>query len=238
VVLKRGTRLGPYEIVEAIGAGGMGEVYRARDTRLRRDVAVKVLTEEFANDPDRLRRFEQEARAAAALSHPNVLAVYDVGSQDGMPFVVAELLEGETLRTRLMRGTLAADKAVEVAAHVSSGLSAAHGRGIVHRDLKPANIFITHEGLAKIPDFGLATIKKLPASDELSTRATEVGTVLGSMGYMSPEQVRGQDADARSEGLFVVSLVNLEARWAERSPLASAASLTRSSSASTAKQPA
>lgn len=199
MALKSGTRLGPYEIVGAIGAGGMGEVYRARDTRLRRDVAVKVLAEEFDKDPDRLRRFEQEARAAAALSHPNVLVVYDVGTQDGRSFVVTELLEGETLRTRLTGGSLGADKAVEVAAQVSSGLSAAHARGIVHRDLKPANVFITREGLAKILDFGLATIKEVPTSDELPTRVTEAGTLLGSMGYMSPEQVRGQNADARSD---------------------------------------
>jgi serine/threonine-protein kinase len=198
-MLKSGMRLGPYEIVEGIGSGGMGEVYRARDTRLRRDVAVKVLTEEFAKDPDRLRRFEQEARAAAALSHPNVLVVYDVGAQDGMPFVVAELLDGETLRARLTRGSLAADKAANVAAQVLSGLSAAHARGIVHRDLKPANVFITQEGLAKILDFGLATIREVSATDESPTRLTEVGTVLGSMGYMSPEQVRGRDVDARSD---------------------------------------
>jgi serine/threonine-protein kinase len=199
VVLKGGMRLGPYEIVESIGAGGMGEVYRARDTRLRRDVAVKVLAEEFAKDPDRLKRFDQEARAAAALSHPNVLAVYDVGAQDGMPFVVAELLDGETLRTRLARGPLGADKAADLAAQVSAGLSAAHARRIVHRDLKPANVFITQAGLAKILDFGLATIREVVASDESPTRLTEVGTVLGSMGYMSPEQVRGHDVDARSD---------------------------------------
>jgi TolB-like protein/Tfp pilus assembly protein PilF len=177
----------------------MGEVYRARDARLKREVAVKILAEKCAQDPDRLRRFEQEARAAAALSHPNVLVVYDVGVHDGIPFLVTELLEGETLQARLSRGSLSVELALDVATQIASGLSAAHARNIVHRDLKPANVFITPEGLTKILDFGLATIKETPAPDDLTTRVTEAGAILGSMGYMSPEQVRGRHADARSD---------------------------------------
>jgi serine/threonine protein kinase len=154
--LAPGTRLGPYEVRGALGAGGMGEVYRARDPRLQRDVALKVLPAAVAGDEDRLRRFEQEARAAGALNHPNVVAVYDVGRQDGLAYVVFELLEGETLRERLAQGALPVRRALDYAAQAARGLAAAHERGIVHRDLKPENVFLTRDGHLKVLDFGLA----------------------------------------------------------------------------------
>ncbi len=200
-----GTRLGPYEILAPLGAGGMGEVYRARDTRLGREVAVKVLPASFASDPDRLRRFEQEARAAGVLNHPNILAIYDVGSHEGSPFVVSELLEGQTLRQRLSGGPLPQRKAIDTALEIAHGLAAAHGQGIVHRDLKPENIFITKDGRVKILDFGLAKLTHPEgigdALTELPTTpsGTEPGVVMGTVGYMSPEQVRGQPADHRSD---------------------------------------
>jgi serine/threonine protein kinase len=173
----------------------MGEVYRAHDTRLDRDVAVKLLPPAFGSDPDRLRRFEQEARAAAALNHPNILSVYDIGSAEGVPYFVSELLSGETLRSRLARGRLSVDLATDLAAQIAHGLAAAHDRGIVHRDLKPDNLFITTDGGVKILDFGIA--KAASAADareqEAVTRATgtEPGLVVGTVPYMSPEQVRG-----------------------------------------------
>jgi eukaryotic-like serine/threonine-protein kinase len=200
VSLSTGTRLGPYEILGSIGAGGMGEVFRARDARLDREVALKVLPTAVATDPDRMQRFEQEARAAAALNHPNILVVHDVGAQDGVPYVVSELLDGHTLRHVLDAGALPARKATDYASQVASGLAAAHDRGIVHRDLKPENVFVTKDGRAKILDFGLA---KLVASSSGASQATALqtdpGTVLGTAGYMAPEQLRGEDVDARSD---------------------------------------
>jgi len=196
-----GTRLGPYEIVSSLGAGGMGEVYRARDMRLGRDVAVKVLPAVFSTDLDRLRRFEQEARVLSALNHPNLLAIYDVGSQDGIHFLVSELLEGASLGQRLNEGALPLRKAVDYAVQAAKGLGAAHGKGIVHRDLKPDNIFVTEDGRVKVLDFGLA--KQVADSSEntatVAVPATEPGVVLGTAGYMSPEQVRGKPTDARSD---------------------------------------
>ena len=188
------TRLGPYEVTEFLGAGGMGEVYRAVDTRLYRKVAIKVLPEQFANDRERLRRFEQEARAVAALNHPNILALYDIGVQDGMPYVVSELLEGGTLRQQLANGPLSMRKAIGFGAQLTKGLSAAHAQGIVHRDLKPENIFITKDGRAKILDFGLAKSLSSIGGMEPSTSSdiTSAGAVVGTAGYMSPEQVRGE----------------------------------------------
>jgi dipeptidyl aminopeptidase/acylaminoacyl peptidase len=200
-----GTKLGPYEILEKIGAGGMGEVYRARDARLGRDVAVKILPATLTSDPERLRRFEQEARAAGVLNHPNILAIYDVGTHGGIPYVVSELLEGETLRERLGGSALPPRKAVEIAAQVAHGLAAAHEKGIVHRDLKPENLFVTRDGRVKILDFGLAKLTQVEASDPGLTNApttpiqTDAGRVLGTAGYMSPEQVRGQAVDLRSD---------------------------------------
>jgi Tol biopolymer transport system component len=200
-----GTRLGPYEILSPLGAGGMGEVYRARDDRLKRDVAVKVLPASFSNDPERLRRFEQEAQAAGSLNHPGITAVYDFGTHEGAPYIVTELLEGETLRARIAAGALPSRKALDYAAQLARGLAAAHEKGIVHRDLKPENVFVTRDGRVKILDFGLAKLKEsdLPEAGQtqLPTAAagTEPGVVLGTMGYMSPEQVRGRPADRRSD---------------------------------------
>jgi eukaryotic-like serine/threonine-protein kinase len=199
-----GQKIGPYEVVGQIGAGGMGEVYKARDPRLGRDVAIKVLPSSFSSDPDRLQRFAQEARAAAALNHPNILAIFDIGEDKGAPYVVSELLEGETLRQRLRSGALPARKAIEFALQMAHGLAAAHEKGIVHRDLKPENLFVTHDNRLKILDFGLA---KLTRPEESSSSgdaptmqvATDPGVVMGTVGYMSPEQVRGKPADHRSD---------------------------------------
>ena len=183
----------------------MGEVYRARDTRLGRDVALKVLAEAHSADPERLRRFEQEARASAALSHPNILAVYDVGTHDGSPYIVSELLEGQTLRERFRSGGLTARRALEIAIALSRGLAAAHERGIVHRDLKPENVLLTRDDHVKIVDFGLAKLLRPSlAEHEVSgaptaTQETAAGVVLGTAAYMSPEQVRGQATDASSD---------------------------------------
>src|SRR6266571_673651 len=202
--LSVGTKLGPYEIVASLGAGGMGEVYRARDPRLSREVAIKVLPAYFCSDLDRLRRFEQEARAVGALNHPNILVVYDIGTHEGAPYLVTELLEGVNLRHRLSSGPLPPRKAVECAVQVAHGLSAAHEKGIVHRDLKPENIFVCRDGRSKILDFGLAKLTAPEAGDATSTNLdllnqTGSGVVLGTAGYMSPEQVRGEKADARSD---------------------------------------
>jgi eukaryotic-like serine/threonine-protein kinase len=203
VPLSAGTRLGPYEIVAPIGAGGMGEVYRAKDSRLGRDVAIKVLPASFASDTDRLKRFEQEARAAGVLNHPNVTIVYDIGTNasDGAPYVVQELLEGETLRAELAGGRLSARRAIDYAVQIAEGLAAAHEKGIVHRDVKPENLFVTRDGRVKILDFGLAKLTQVESS-ALATNlptATEPGVVMGTLGYMSPEQVKGRQADARSD---------------------------------------
>ncbi len=203
VTLSAGTRLGVYEIVAPIGAGGMGEVYRARDTQLDRDVAIKVLPEGIAKDPVALSRFEREAKAVAALSHPNIVGIHGFGTEDGTAYAVMELLAGETLRECLRVGQLPLRKAVEHAVEVAQGLAAAHAKGIVHRDLKPENIFITRDARVKILDFGLARYAPLVAGDgtdsPTETRHTELGSVLGTVGYMSPEQVQGKTADHRSD---------------------------------------
>jgi len=196
-----GMRLGPYEIVSLLGAGGMGEVYRARDPRLGRDVAIKILPDHLATDRDALARFEREARAIAALSHPNILAVFDVGADQGVSYVVTELLEGQTLRASLRTSTMGWRDAVEIGAAISAGLASAHSKGIIHRDLKPDNIFITTEGGVKILDFGLARWRpSLSRQDETAIyTVTEAGAVVGTVGYMSPEQVRGGVVDAPSD---------------------------------------
>jgi serine/threonine protein kinase/Tfp pilus assembly protein PilF len=202
--LAAGTRLGPYEILAPLGAGAMGEVYRARDPRLDRDVALKVLPGELA-EPERLRRFEQEARAAGTLKDAHVLTIYDVGSHQGRPYIVAELLEGQTLRDRMADAALPARSAIGYAAQIARGLAAAHQKGIVHRDLKPENVFVTDEGVAKILDFGLAkvTAPERPVLESATTETkgleTRAGTVMGTLSYMSPEQVRGEGVDHRAD---------------------------------------
>jgi eukaryotic-like serine/threonine-protein kinase len=202
--LTSGKKLGPYEVQSSIGAGGMGEVYRARDARLERVVAIKVLPTSLSADRDRLQRFATEARAAAALNHPNILSIFDIGNDDGAPYVVSELLEGETLRERLRTGPLPIRKVVDYASQVARGLAAAHDKGITHRDLKPENLFLTSDGRAKILDFGLAKLTRPEAQgdgeDDATVQAnTEPGLVMGTVGYMSPEQVRGKTADQRSD---------------------------------------
>jgi Tol biopolymer transport system component len=208
-----GTRLGPYEVLSPLGAGGMGQVFRARDLRLGRDVALKVLPERLAGDEEMRRRFEREARAVAALSHPNILALHDVGRDADVSYAVTEMLEGQTLRTRLSAGALAPRKAVEIAAAIAEGLAAAHAKAIVHRDIKPENVFVTSDGQVKILDFGLAREQRAPPADgatgSLSPTDTEPGTVLGTVGYMSPEQVRGAPADHRTD-IFALGCVLYE----------------------------
>ena len=196
--------LAHYTIISKIGAGGMGEVYRARDTRLDREVAIKLLPSEVANDSDRLQRFEQEARATSALNHPNILTVYDIGTHDGSPYIVAELLEGEELRDRLDAGMIPLRKVTDYAQQIVNGLSAAHEKGIIHRDLKPENLFITNDDRVKILDFGLAKLRPNPGeqngSEDATRKAiTNPGVVMGTVGYMSPEQVRGDKSDHRSD---------------------------------------
>ena len=212
----KGSRLGPYEITSSIGAGGMGEVFRARDTRLNRDVAIKVLPKDFASDADRLRRFEQESKTLAALNHPNVLTVFDAGVHENAPYLVSELLEGRTLREEINGGAVSVRKATEYALQIAHGLAAAHGKGIIHRDLKPENIFVTKDARVKILDFGLAKLKdpsprpsplggerenKRVATVDAHTivNTTEPGVVLGTPAYMAPEQVRGEAADHRAD---------------------------------------
>src|SRR5580765_2833074 len=210
--LAAGTKLGPYEIQSPLGAGGMGEVYRARDTRLGRDVALKILPESFTRDTDRLLRFEQEARAVAALNHPNILAIHDVGKNNDSPFLVSELLEGQSLRDLLEQGPIPQRRAIEYGAQIAQGLAAAHDKSVVHRDLKPENLFITKDGRVKILDFGLA--KLVVKTDESAGRTmtsahTSAGTVMGTASYMSPEQVRGEAADPPTD-IFAFGAVMYE----------------------------
>src|SRR5438552_9597207 len=219
MALSAGRRLGPYEIRSPLGAGGMGEVYRARDSRLDRDVAVKVLPEGLIEDGEALARFEREAKAVAALSHPNILAIHDFGREGGIAYAVMELLEGETLRDRLDAGSIAQRKALDWALQIAQGLAAAHDRGIVHRDIKPQNVFVTRDGLVKILDFGLVKVAG-PADSEGLTNApttpgTKTGMILGTVGYMSPEQVRGAPTDHRSD-IFSLGTVLYELLTGER----------------------
>src|SRR5579864_1145195 len=204
MALSSGTKVGPYEIESPLGAGGMGEVYRARDPRLSRYVAIKVLPAYLSNDSDRLRRFEQEGRATGLLNHPNVLAIYDLGNHNGAPYIVSELLEGETLRARLAGGPLPPRKAIEYGTQVAHGLAAAHEKGIIHRDLKPENLFLTSDGRVKILDFGLAKLveaerRAMTGNSATLPSRTVPGIVMGTVGYMSPEQVRGLDTHARAD---------------------------------------
>src|SRR5689334_14769946 len=211
MTLATGTRLGTYEILAPLGAGGMGEVYRARDSKLDRDVAVKVLPAQLTANPDALARFEREAKAVAALSHPNILSIFDFGTNpsDGVSYAVTELLEGETLRGRLDSSTVSQKQAIDWGLQIARGLSAAHGKGVVHRDLKPDNVFVTNDGHVKILDFGLAKrVDTTTPADQTSAPTdmgaaasghTEPGTVMGTMGYMSPEQLRGLPVDHRTD---------------------------------------
>jgi eukaryotic-like serine/threonine-protein kinase len=220
MMLQAGTKLGPYEILTPIGAGGMGEVYRARDSRLRRDVAVKLVPESLAKSPNALARFELEAQTVASLSHPNVVAIFDVGRENGIHYLVMELLEGKTLQERLASGPLVARIAVDLALQAARGLAAAHAKGVVHRDLKPENLLVTEDGFLKILDFGLAR-QALDsggadgAEAPTVSRTTVPGTVLGTVGYMSPEQARGRHADARSD-IFALGVVLCEMVTGER----------------------
>lgn len=210
--LAAGTRLGPHEVLGLVGAGGMGEVYRARDPRLGRDVAIKVLPAEVGSDPGRLRRFEQEARAVAALNHPNILTVHDVGTHEGVPYVVTELLEGETLREMASRRAPTQRQVLALAVQAAQGLEAAHAKGIVHRDVKPENLFVTTDGRVKVLDFGLATTAGRLASgsaEATESSPTDAGRVVGTVGYMSPEQVRGLAVDARTD-VFSLGVVLYE----------------------------
>src|SRR6266566_1832508 len=201
MVLIAGTRLGAYEVSGALGVGGMGEVYRARDPRLGRDVAIKVLPDQLTGDPSALARFEREAKVLAALSHPNILTIFDVGSENGVSFVVMELLPGETLRQRIVQRRPGWSHAVQMGIEIAEGLFAAHSKGIIHRDLKPENIFLTRDEHIKILDFGLARwhLESNPADIECETTVgspTETGVVMGTTPYMSPEQLRGMHVDA------------------------------------------
>ena len=218
--LAPGVRIGGYEVISAIAAGGMGEVYRARDTMLGRDVAVKVLTRAFSADPEYMARFEREARAVAALSHPNVLAIYSFGHQNGIAYAVTELLEGRTLREELQKGVFAVRRAIDVGSQIALGLAAAHEKGLVHRDVKPENVFVTSPGVVKLLDFGLAKaaaegppafIPYAPPGDAI----TSEGVLIGTVGYMSPEQVSGAMVDLRSD-LFCLGIVLYEMLTGQR----------------------
>ncbi|HMC62525.1 MAG TPA: serine/threonine-protein kinase, partial [Candidatus Solibacter sp.] len=204
--------IGPYQILGLLGAGGMGEVFKALDTRVGRQVALKVLPESLAQDPERRRRFDQEARLAASLNHPNVMAIYDVGLDRHPPYIVSELVPGESLRVLVGKGPVPPRKAVDIAAQIAAGLAAAHGAGIVHRDLKPENVIVTPDGIAKILDFGVARLgTKTPAAGNatMTIANTALGAVVGTAAYMSPEQAKAQDVDHRSDQ-FSLGLVLYE----------------------------
>jgi serine/threonine protein kinase len=207
--LAPGTKISQYEVLSPLGAGSMGEVYRARDSRLDREVAIKVLPELVSLDPERLLRFEQEAKAAAALNHPNILAVYQMGTFLGMPYLVSELLEGKTLTEVIRRTPVALRKAIDFGVQIARGLAAAHEKGIVHRDLKPDNLFVTKDGRVKILDFGLAKVIQPKGSANLAATITLPGVALGTIGYMSPEQVRGQPTDQRAD-IFALGAILYE----------------------------
>src|SRR6202158_143109 len=210
--LAAGSRLGSYEIVAPLGAGGMGEVYRARDGKLSRELAIKVLPEAMAADSDRRQRFEQEARSASALNHPNILTIYDIGEADGSLYIAMELVEGKTLRELVAAEPLPTKKLLDTAVQIAEGLSQAHAAGIVHRDLKPENLMISKDGFVKILDFGLAKLTE-PVSQEMSVLPTAIaaptqpGTVMGTAGYMSPEQASGQPVDFRSDQFTLGSIL-------------------------------
>jgi serine/threonine protein kinase len=203
MTLQPGTRLGSYEVTSLLGSGGMGEVYRAKDLKLGRDVAVKVLREELASDPERLRRFEQEARSASALNHPNIITIHDIGKHEATPYIAMEYVEGKTLREMLAEGPLPTKKLLQLATQIAEGLAKAHAAGIVHRDLKPENLMVTSDGYVKILDFGLAKLIPQAGADSEAATITKEGTiagaVMGTASYMSPEQAKGRPVDFRSD---------------------------------------
>jgi eukaryotic-like serine/threonine-protein kinase len=201
-MIQPGTTLGVYQVLAPLGAGGMGAVYRARDTRLGREVALKVLPPHLASDPASLARFEQEARLVAALNHPNIVALFDVGAQDGVAFTVSELVEGATLRG----ARLPARKVADIGAQLADALAAAHGAGVAHRDVKPDNVILTREGRVKLLDFGIARTDAVPDVEGVTVAQTRIGTVVGTVGYMAPEQVRGEPADHRAD-IFAVGVL-------------------------------
>src|SRR5262245_58848780 len=220
MIITPGTRFNHYEVVSLLGAGGMGEVYLADDPRLGRQVAIKLLPAAFARASDRLRRFEQEARATSALNHPNILTVYDIGDHEGAPYLVAELLEGEELSESIKQGPIAPRKAIDHARQIAEGLAAAHAKGIVHRDLKPENLFVTKDGRVKILDFGLAKLRPHQFSGvdkdaATQKRITDPGVIMGTVGYMSPEQVRGHETDHRSD-IFAFGVILYEMLTGQR----------------------
>ncbi len=226
MALGPGTRLGPYEILAPLGAGGMGEVYRARDTRLGRDVAIKVLPEGFARDPDRVSRFEREARTVAVLNHPNIVVLYTIEEADGIRFLTMELVEGQSLDHLLLGGGLPIPRLLDIGIALADALAAAHDKGVVHRDLKPGNVMLTGEGRVKVLDFGLAKLSG-PDSDPSATQAATMasplstsGQVMGTAPYMAPEQIRGEPVDARTD-LFALGVVLYELA-AGRRPFAGA----------------
>ncbi|MGZ5476861.1 MAG: protein kinase domain-containing protein, partial [Thermoanaerobaculia bacterium] len=213
MALTPGSRLGAYEILGLLGSGGMGQVFRARDTRLDREVAIKVLPDEMAKDAAAAARFEREAKAVARLSHPNILAIHDFSNDNGTLYAVTELLEGETLREKFAHGALSPDAAIEIATAIAEGLAAAHDRGVIHRDLKPENVFITRDGRVKILDFGLALTRTVAVSNSLVVTEklnTMPGTMMGTIGYMSPEQIRGETVTAATD-VFAFGCVLYEA---------------------------
>ena len=224
MTLQSGTRLGRYEVHGLIASGGMGDVYRARDTQLNRAVALKVLAASVLSDPERLSRFTQEARTTALINHPNIVAVFDVGAEDGRPYVVSELLRGDTLRARIARGPIGVRDAVSYALEITQGLIAAHHLGVVHRDLKPENVFVTEDNRLKILDFGLAKCRQetLGLPDD-SSKSTQPGTILGTVGYMSPEQVRGAATDERSDifslGVILYEMIAGRAPFERETPI-------------------
>src|ERR1039458_8734672 len=247
MALTSGTKLGPYEIQSPLGAGGMGEVYRARDSRLERDVALKILQSEVANDPDLRARFEREARTVAALSHPNIVALYEVGNSNGVEYTVSELVDGESLRARLQQGSMRVRDVVELATQIADGMAAAHAAGIVHRDLKPENVMVTRDSRVKILDFGLARAMpgagrgsnktsdaetiSLPATQATLDYRTVPGMVLGTAAYMSPEQARGLEADYRADqfsfGLMVYEMLGGKQAFARGSAVETMAAIVR-----------
>jgi serine/threonine protein kinase len=209
--LDNGSRIGPYEVLSRLGAGGMGEVYRARDTRLGREVAVKILTQDAAADDDRLRRFISEAKTVSALNHPNILTLHEIGESPQGPYLVTEVVEGETIRQRMARQNIPLSEALDLAAQTADGLAKAHEAGIIHRDIKPENLMVTRDGYVKILDFGLAKLRKQEDSTIVGSdpTMTAAGILVGTPAYMSPEQLHGLPADARSD-LFALGVVLYE----------------------------